>query len=505
MTRAEIILDGESLTLSHIEPLAAGATVSLDFSVKKKIEASSALVQRLGAGNIPVYGVNTGFGYFANKPIAFKQLEKLQHNLVVSHAAGWGDPLPLEEARLMQVLRLNVFAKGLTGIRYSLCQRLLQHIQEDLIPWIPQYGSVGASGDLVPLAHLALPLIGLGCVYFENTWQETAHALDKIGLKPFKLKAKEGLGLVNGTQAMLAIGSLALVRALKLIQQADQIAALTYEALDAHISPLDPLLHTSRGHKGQKDSAAAIMAELIGSSLFHPSRPHPRIQDPYSLRCAPQVHGASRDALLYACSVAQIELNAATDNPLVFSKEGKIISGGNFHGQPLAIAFDVAAIALSEIGNISERRLEALLNPHISRLPAFLSPNEGIESGYMALQYLSASLVNANKLLANPSSTDSIPSNVGIEDHVSMGMTAARKLRSIVSNIKGTLAAELLAATQALDCRKIKPQGKGTKITYETLRNLLPPLTADRIIASDMLAAVHAIETLPPPCLEALP
>ncbi len=494
--KQSITIDGESLALADAAAIAAGAGIVIAPSARKKIEQSRSVVMDVVAAGKPVYGVNTGFGYFANRSIKKEDLRRLQLNLLKSHAAGYGTPLSIPETRLAMALRLNVLVKGYTGVRYELCQALLDLINAEIYPVIPEYGSVGASGDLAPLAHLALPLTGHGEVFYQGKRMPATEALKAAKLKPIQLIEKEGLGLVNGTQIMLCVGGLSLFHALHIVKQADAITALTFEALEASPEPLDPLIHAIRNQPGQIQSAASILAQLTGSSLFDPARPRHRLQDPYSLRCAPQIHGPSRDALHYSSGVIERELNAATDNPLVFTKEHQILSGGNFHGQALALAFDVAAMAVSELANVSERRLELLLNPLMSHLPAFLSPEEGVHSGYMALQYLSASLVNENKVLANPACTDSIPGNVGIEDHVSMGMTSARKLKRIVHNTSVVLAIEMLAAAQAVDLRGTAKLGKGTKKTYKLLRSFVPRLTEDRIVSDDVTKAVEAFGSL---------
>ena len=323
-----------------------------------------------------------------------------------------------------------------------------------------------------------------------------ADALKSAKLKPIALVEKEGLSLINGTQIMLTVGGLALAIARTYLNRADHIAALSYEALIGNPDALNPRIHELRGQIGQIEAAGNMLKALQGSYLFDSKTKRLRVQDPYSLRCAPQVHGPSRDALRHACQVAEIELNAVTDNPLVFADQKKILSGGNFHGQPLALAFDFAAMAMAEICNISERRLELLLNPHMSGLPAFLTPREGLNSGYMVLQYLNASTVNENKILANPACTDSIPGNVGIEDHVSMGMTSAKKLKRLVQNVRVVLTAEMLAATQAIDLRKIKKLGVGTKTIYEAVRAVVPKLENDRIIQDDIIKAIDVFDKL---------
>jgi len=491
-----INIDGTNLTLAKAKLIASGANIKISESVKGQIKASHKLVESVGKEPEPTYGVNTGFGYFANQKISKNRLQKLQMNLLKSHACGYGDPLSIAETRLAMVLRLNVLVKGFTGVRVELCEALVNLIKANIYPIIPEYGSVGASGDLAPLAHLALPLTGYGMVNYKGKVIPASTALKKAKLEPIKLDVKEGLGLINGTQVMLAVGGLALFEACQMLNIADRVAALTYEAMVGSIDALHPRIHRVRQQEGQMQSAEMIREELQGSYLFNEETEHLRVQDPYSLRCAPVVHGTSRDAINYAYGIVERELNAATDNPLVFVQEKRIVSGGNFHGQPLAFAFDVASMAISEITNISERRLELLLNPNMSHLPAFLTPQEGANSGYMAAQYMSGSIVNENKLLANPACTDSIPGNVGIEDHVSMGMTSARKFRKIVQNSWAVLAAEAVAAAQAIDLRKVHPLGKGTRKTYKSIRSKVPQLKNDRIIADDITKAVDVLKCL---------
>lgn len=491
-----VILDGYSLSLSQSDQIACGSEVVIAPDVKSRVEASARFVHKMAKGTQAIYGVNTGFGYFANQKISSKELKTLQINLIKSHAAGFGKPLTLAETRLAMALRLNVLIQGKTGVRYQLCEALHQLIHKEIYPIIPEFGSVGASGDLAPLAHLALPLLGLGKVFYQGQELEAKQALRKAGLKPFELSIKEGLGLVNGTQIMLAVGVLAVVEAQKINRKADQIAALTYEGLLGNVDALNPLLNEARQQPGQIETAKYIREHLKGSSLWNPKERR-NLQDPYSIRCVPQIHGPCKEAVAYCVQVIERELNATTDNPLVFVDQKLLLSGGNFHGQPLAMAYDFAAIALSELANVSERRLEVLLNPHLSGLPAFLTPHGGINSGYMAAQYLSASLVNQNKLLANPASIDSIPGNAGIEDHVSMGMTSARKLRELVKHVYVVLAIEMLAAAQAIDLRKRKNRlGEGTLRTYKALRKEVSTLTEDRIISEDIHKAVGILQEL---------
>lgn len=495
-TSKKVLIDGHSLTMEGAEAIANGAQVLLAASSRHRVEQSRKLVQQLAQEPEPIYGINTGFGYFAQKKINKSQLKKLQSNILKSHAAGFGPSLSIPEIRLAMALRLNVLVKGYTGVRFKLCEALHHLIEKEIYPEIPEYGSVGASGDLAPLAHLALPLIGEGYVWYHGKRIKAAEALEKAGLQPIELVEKEGLSLINGTQIMLAIGTVALASALGLARKADKITALTYEALIASPDALNPMIHELRHQHGQIESARAILQELQGSYLFKAKTERLRLQDPYSLRCAPQVHGASRQFLEYVRSVIEAELNAVTDNPLVFADQKKILSGGNFHGEPLAIAFDTAALSVSTLANISDRRLEVLLNPNLSGLSAFLTMHEGINSGYMAAQYLSSSMVNENKTACFPASADSIPGNVGIEDFVSMGMTSARKLRSIVQNTRVVLAIELLAAAQAIDLRKIKQLGVGTRKTYDLVRSRIPKLTVDRILSEEINLAVELLDQI---------
>ena len=489
-----VVIDGNSLTLDGAIAIAHGAKVLLAASSRKRVEKSQKLVQSQAKESKPIYGINTGFGFFSKTKINHRQLKKLQANILKSHAAGYGPPLSVQETRLAMALRLNVLVRGYAGVRFQLCEALHRLIDAEIYPVIPEFGSVGASGDLAPLAHLALPLIGMGMVRYEGKLIAAEQALKSANLKPIELIEKEGLSLINGTQIMLAVGGLALKYALDLAVKANKVAALSYEALNASPDPLNPMIHELRQQHGQIESARQILQELQGSYLLNPKTERVQVQDPYSLRCAPQVHGASRQFLEYAKQVIEAELNAVTDNPLVFADQGKILSGGNFHGEPLALAFDTAALATSILSNISDRRLEVLLNPHLSGLPPFLAMHEGINSGYMATQYLSASLVNENKVACFPASADSIPGNVGIEDFVSMGMTSARKLRNVVRNTRVVLGLELLAAAQAVDLRKVKHLGKGTKKTYDLVRSAIPKLSTDRVLSEDINKIVEIMD-----------
>lgn len=489
-----IKLDGNSLNLDRCREIGAGAPLELCPEALKRVESSYQAVQKIAKNGAPVYGVNTGFGYFAREAITKDKLAELQLNILRSHASGWGEPLSLEAIRLALALRLNVLLKGCTGVSRALCEKLALLANRGIYPFIPRLGSVGASGDLAPLAHLALPLIGEGKVWYKGSWRVAHEALKAEGIEPHRLREKEGLGLINGTQIMLAVGGLALEKALRISTLADRTAALTYEGMNSSLTPLDPRIHEARGQKGQIFCAARILENLQGSYLHDPKRVPLRLQDPYSLRCAPQVHGASLDALDYCKGVVERELNAATDNPLVFGDE--VVSGGNFHGQPLALAFDFAALAVAELTNISDRRIEVLMNSHMSELPAFLTPEPGLCSGYMAAQYLTASIVNRGKILSHPASSDSIPGNVGIEDHVSMGTNAALKFSEIVDNALAVFAVEALSACQAIDLRGVFPLGNETKILYEAVRGAVPTLKEDRIISEDIFKVVDVFKRL---------
>ncbi|MFA6915232.1 MAG: histidine ammonia-lyase [Parachlamydiales bacterium] len=495
-----IVLDGETLTIENAYKISMGAPIAIDTNCAEKIVRSRTLVEELAKGDKPVYGVNTGVGWLAGTKIPPNKQKILSRNVVISHAGGMGPSLDIHEIRLAMALRLNVFVKGYTGVRPILCKTLCDMINAHIYPYIPEYGSLGASGDLIPLSHIALAMLGEGLSFYQNELIETKIALKKAGIEPIVLETKEGLALINGTQVMLSVGGLATLVGYSLCRQADLAAALTYEAMVAHLDPLDPLIHRIRNHRYQAQTATNMLNVLKGSYLFDEDTKHLRVQDPYSLRCAPQVHGASRDIITYALDVCGCELNAATDNPLVDVANKKILSGGNFHGQPLAIAFDSACLGVAELANISERRIEVLLNPHLSNLPAFLAKNAGIDSGLMLTQYLAGSFVNENKVLSHPASTDSIPGNVGIEDHVSMGMTSARKLKTVVRNTRQVLGIECIVAAQAIDMRNITKLGVGTRKLYDIVRSEVPKLENDRCFKDELyfgsIALTRATEEL---------
>jgi len=485
---SRIVIDGKDLFLEDLAAIGAGSKIVLVRPARKRVERSRAIVEGALTKDRPIYGINTGFGYLAKERISSTETIQLQKNILRSHAAGWGKPLAVSEVRAAMVLRLNLFLRGFSGVRWELVEQLFSLIDSEIYPVVPEYGSVGASGDLIPLAHLGLALIGEGKVFYRGKTISAKAALKREKIKPLALAEKEGLCFVNGTDVMLAVGGLALARSLALADGANRVAALSFESLRARPSPLHPAIHRARSQLGQIGVAKVLRAELKGSSLYDPAAEHLRLQDPYSLRCVPQVHGASLDALSDVKKIVERELAAVTDNPLVLPVEKKIVSGGNFHGQYLALYFDLACMAVAELGNISERRLELLLNPEKSGLPPLLARRAGVESGMMALQYLAASLVNENKILCHPASTDSIPGNVGIEDHVSMGMTAARKFKKIVQNTEAILACEALASAQAIDLLREKKEkfrlGAGTRKTFSSLRRQVKPLRGDRELSN---------------------
>jgi histidine ammonia-lyase len=492
-----ILIDGETLRLEELEAVALRRVrVELAPEARERVRAARRLVEaRLDDGE-PHYGINTGFGTLAEVRIARADLERLQRNLVLSHAAGVGDPLSLPESRALVALRANVLARGHSGVREETLDTVLALLQRDCIPVIPARGSVGASGDLAPLAHLALLLIGEGEAWMEGARLPGRVALATAGIRPVVLQAKEGLALVNGTQAMVAVGALALLRADRLARVADLAGAMTLEGLLGSHRPFLPEIHEVRGQPGQI-AAAAHLRELLRDSPLNASHQGPdchRVQDPYSLRCMPQVHGAARDGLAFTRGVLEREANAATDNPLVFAGSGEIVSGGNFHGQPVSLALDVLAIAASHLATISERRVEQLVNPSLSGLPPFLARNPGLDSGYMIAQVTSAALVSENKILAHPASVDSIPSSAGREDHVSMGMTAALKARALVENVRTCLAVELLVAAQAIDLRApLRPAARVAE-AHARIRAMVPHLESDRELHRDVAAVCRLVD-----------
>jgi histidine ammonia-lyase len=492
-----ILLDGESLTMAAVSRIAAHEEqVGLAPAAREKMQASRAVVERVAAGDEPVYGVNTGVGLLADVRIPASDLDQLQKNVVRSHAAGVGEPLDTSEVRAMMLIRANVLAKGLSGIRPNIADQLCEMLNRGVTPIVPSRGSVGASGDLAPLAHMALVLIGEGEADFDGTRHSGAEALHRAGIQPIELAAKEGLSLLNGTQAMLAIGCLELQGAEILADFADVACAMSLDALRGTPRAFDVRVHHARPHRGQSISARRLEHLLTGSQIRASHIECGRVQDAYSLRCAPQVHGAVRDAIEHARGIFEIELNSATDNPLVFDDE--IISGGNFHGQPLALALDYLAIAVTALAGISERRVDRLVNPALNEgLHPFLAGHPGIESGLMMAQVTAASLVAENRVLATPASPGSITTSGNKEDFVSMGMTAALKLKQVVENTRLVLAIEALAATRALDTLAPIRSSSEIESVRERLRNVAPARAGDAPVSNDIYAVAR--EFLPSP------
>ncbi len=490
-------LSGQALTLEEIASMAFGhSEPSLANEARARMQASRDVIEEVIRQHRVVYGVNTGFGKLSDVHIPSQELRLLQLNLVRSHACGVGDPLARPDTRAMMLLRANVLARGNSGCRVELVTTLLEMLRCQVHPVIPARGSVGASGDLAPLAHLALALMGEGECRFDGRQMASAEALRMAEIAPLRLEAKEGLALLNGTQAMAAVGALALWRAQKIAKLADLAGAMSLEALRGTPVAFDARIQNARPHPGQIAAAAHLRELLEGSEI---RRSHltndPRVQDAYSLRCMPQVHGAVRTALQHAREVVEIESGSATDNPLVFSDAGEVLSGGNFHGAPLALVFDYAAIALTDLMSISERRIDRLVNPDANEgLPPFLSSHPGISSGYMIAQVCAAALLNEARVLSHPASIDSVPTSGGKEDHVSMGMTAALKLRQIASNAGHVIAIELLAATEGLDYRLPLRSTKAIERAREIIRSLAARVTADRSLSPDIEGVAAAID-----------
>lgn len=498
MDRPKLELDGNSLSLEKIDFfLKENPFVVLTPEAENKVERARSLVDNWIQNDEVIYGVTTGFGEFSNVKISKEDLLELQENLILSHSVGTGDNLPPFIVKIMMLLRVNALAKGYSGIRLSTLHLLTDMINNNIIPVVPSQGSVGSSGDLVQLSHLVLAMIGRGRVQLiqdinaENAALTeilpAAEGLRKCGLQPVILGAKEGLALINGTQMMTSFAAYVCVQAKKLNKTADISAALTHEALRATDKAYDPKLHNLRPYPGQIETAENMIAMIKDSEI---RRSHItgdlRVQDAYSLRCIPQIHGASRDAINYVCSRVEIEINSANDNPIIFPETQEHIEGGNFHGQPMALAMDFMAIALSELANVSERRIERMVNGALSGLPRFLAYKGGLNSGLMIAQYTAASLVSENKVLAHPASVDSIPTSANQEDHNSMGSIASQKCYRVMQNLQSVLAIELMTAAQALEFHKPLKCGKGTQIAYDHIREVVPPLDKDRVIYDDV-------------------
>ena len=478
-SHAPIPLTGGDLSIAQLAAVAAGAPVAFSPSAIAAMQASRGVVDGAVARGEVVYGVNTGFGNFADVRIGAADLEALQRNLVRSHAAGVGPTLSLPETRALMVLRANVLAKGFSGARIETAQLLIDCLNSGIHPKVPEQGSVGASGDLAPLAHVALLLIGEGECEFKGQAMKAANALAAAGLKPITLAAKEGLALINGTQLMTGIAGLALLEAETLARTADVIAAMTIDALLGTDVAFDPRIHAAR--------------PLAGSAMRESHRNCGRVQDAYSLRCAPQVHGAARDAMAFVRRTVEIEMNSATDNPMVFAEAGVLLSGGNFHGEPVAMAADFLAIAAAELGGISERRIERLVNPALSGLPAFLTEEGGLRSGFMMAHVTAAALASENKSLSHPASVDSITTSANKEDHVSMGPIAARQARSVVANVRRILAIEALSAAQAIEFHRPLRTSDALEAVHALVRGAIPKYDADRIMGPEIETAAELV------------
>ncbi len=481
----------------RVESLFADLARSVDELERdnSRVAASRAVVDAALGDGASYYGINTGFGALAGKRVEPDRLATLQKNLLLSHAVGVGEPIPKSIARLMVQLKIHALGLGYSGVSLETFDRLVSLARLDLVPVIPSRGSVGASGDLAPLAHMALPLIGFGSFWNAegSAALPVADVLRQHALEPIDLQPKDGLSLINGTQMMAAYGAYVLNKALDLRRLADVTAAMSLEALQGSIRPFDARIHEIRPHAGQRAVAANVRSMLVDSEILESHRHCGKVQDPYSLRCVPQVHGASRDALDYAVGVVETEMNAVTDNPLVFD-DGSIISGGNFHGQPLALALDFAAIALAELASIAERRIYLLLAGH-DGLPSLLMRETGINSGFMIPQYTAAALVSENKVLCHPASVDSIPTSQGQEDHVSMGSVSALKLAQVFSNVQSVLAIELITAAQALDYRTPLRPGRGIEMAHEVIRSVIPHREHDYFFQEDLIPAVALVQS----------
>jgi histidine ammonia-lyase len=489
-------LTGEDLHVDDVWAVAVdGVSAALSEGARERMRAARDVVARVAHGEREhTYGINTGFGRFVSQSIPAELTQELQVRLLRSHACGVGEPYPDEVVRAAMVLRANALAKGFSGARVETVELLVECLNRGVLPVVPSRGSVGASGDLAPLAHLALPLIGEGEAWANGDRLGGAEALARVGLHPIRLEAKEGLSLVNGTQFMAAVGALGVVRAGRLAKAADMACALSLEALQGSRTSFLPQIQELRPLRGQAAAAANVLSLLDGSAIIESHRWCDKVQDAYSLRCAPQVHGASRDLLDYVEYTVSVELNAATDNPLVLVEDDLLVSNGNFHGQPLAFALDALAMAVAELANISERRVERLVNPSLSGgLPPFLTTDGGLNSGFMIPQYVAASLVSENKVLAHPASVDSIPTSAGQEDHVSMGNAAGLKAWQVLANAEWALAIELLAGVQAVEFLAPLEPGRGVGAARAFVRELSPRLTDDRPLASDIDAVAAAI------------
>ena len=482
-----LLIDGETLSLDHVAEVAVERRrVALHPEAAAKMSKSRAVVDAIVNENRTVYGISTGFGKLSDVHVGHEQLRQLQLNLVRSHASGVGDPLTEEEVRALILLRANVLAKGLSGVRPVVAERLCDLLNHHIYPIVPCRGSVGASGDLAPLAHLALILIGEGEVFSSSARISGREALEAAGIPALELQAKEGLALLNGTQATLATGIICFTRARGLVNLADLSGAMSLEALKGTPAAFDPRIHEARPHRGQIEVAERLSRFLRDSDIRRSHLDCGRVQDAYSLRCMPQVHGPVRECLQYVQSVISIESNSATDNPLVFADSGDVISGGNFHGQSLGLAFDFMATSLAVLANISERRIERLQSPEYGDLPPFLADDPGLNSGFMIAQVAAAALASETKVLAHPASVDSIPTSGNREDHVPMAMGAVLKLKQIVANVEKIVAIEFLCAAQGLDYLRPLKAGVQAEAAYQYIRGRIPHVSTDRVLSKDI-------------------
>ncbi len=492
MTQVSIKLDGSNLTLAQLDGC-LGNSLHIDMAdtVWSRVERSANFAESIASGQKAAYGLNTGFGSLCQKRISLDQIKTLQSNLIISHAVGVGDPAPAEVVRFMMLFKLQALSHGVSGISRPTMTLLKDILNADLLPIVPTKGSLGASGDLAPLAHMALPLLGLGTVSKHGGRHDGATALKSAGLRPVELGPKEGLALINGTQFMSAYEAVMVIRSRRLVKQADIIACVSLEAIMGSIAPFDERLHQLRPHAGAIQVAQNIRNLMTDSDILPSHAGCQRVQDPYSLRCVPQVHGASRDALNHACQTVETEINSVTDNPIIFDN-GDVISGGLFHGQPLALTLDYLAIALAELASISERRIYLLLSG-IADLPVLLMKDTGLNSGFMLPQYTAAALVSENKGLCTPASVDSIPTSLGQEDHVSMGARAAVKCMQVLENTETVLAIEQLCAAQALDYRQPLQPGIGPRVALEQIRKVIPHAEVDRSFGDDIAKSLELL------------
>lgn len=493
-----IWIDGNNLTLEDLVKVSREKyRIELTEEAVEKVKKSRSIVDNFVEEGKVIYGITTGFGLFSNVLISKEDTKTLQRNLIVSDCCGVGNPYPEEIVRASMLLRINALAKGFSGIRLSTLNTLIEMLNKGVHPIIPEKGSVGASGDLCPLAHMVLVLMGEGEALYQGKMMSGLEAMKKAGIETVELVSKEGLALINGTCVLTAVGALAAYDAKMITKLADISAAMTVEALNGIIDAYDSRIHEVRPHEGQIECAKNMLKLLKGSKSTS-RQGEIRIQDAYTLRCIPQIHGASRDAIDYIIKKVSIELNAATDNPLIFAESKDVISGGNFHGQPMALIFDFLGIAVAELANVCERRIERLVNPSLSGLPAFLVEDGGLNTGFMIPQYVAAALVSENKVLAHPACVDSIPTSANQEDHVSMGSISARQSREILNNVMNVLGIELMTASQAIEFGAKENLGEGTKVAYDKVREHVKPVKNDRVFYKDMntcfnLVASHEI------------